>query len=261
MNNKYYVYVKTQIHTFTICALASEGLASFAKAYKCGENPMLNGKVYSLNNLLEIHIYEIDMDEHSEEEINRFKKSAYYKSDTFISVDVLEKIGKEITDEYISTVFDNNVYMNKEQSKSSKEVFIVHGRDIALKEMVARFLEKMNIRPVILNEKENNGRTIIEKLVNQQVGYAIVLYTPCDECQLPNNVEEKRARQNVLFEHGYFIGKLGRENTCTIVDESVSLPSDVVGLGYIKYENSDSWKIYLAKELKKAGYDIDLNKL
>ncbi len=70
-----------------------------------------------------------------------------------------------------------------------------------------------------------------------------------------------RARQNVIFEHGYFIGKLGRKRVVALVKGDLELPSDISGVLYLMVNNSDNWKFVLAKEIKSAGYSIDLNKV
>lgn len=99
-----------------------------------------------------------------------------------------------------------------------EKVFIVHGHDDALKLDVARFVEKLGLEAIILHEQSSNGRTIIEKIeANTNVGFGIVLYSPCDVGGKVNESLNDRARQNVVFEHGYLTGKLGRENVAVIV--------------------------------------------
>ena len=97
----------------------------------------------------------------------------------------------------------------------TNEVFVVHGRDNGAKDTVARLLTKLGLQPVVLNEQPNEGRTIIEKFEYHalRVGFAIVLLTPDDVGSLQDESSESqpRARQNVVFELGYFIGKLGRD--------------------------------------------------
>ena len=126
---------------------------------------------------------------------------------------------------------------------------------------VSRFLEKLSIKPIILHEQPNEGKTIIEKIeLNTDVGFAIVLYTPCDIGGKNKYNLQKRARQNVVFEHGYLIGKLGRDRVVALIkDNDLEIPSDISGIIYIPY--SSDWKFEIAKELKNAGYDVDLNKL
>ena len=149
-------------------------------------------------------------------------------------------------------------------SMDKSKVFIVHGHDNAAKESVARFVEKIGLKAIILHEQASSGHTIIEKIEeNTNVGFAIVLYTPCD---LGASKGEKdhlkpRARQNVIFEHGYLIGKIGRENVCALVKGDIETPTDISGVVYIKMDEGDGWKLAVAKEMKKSGYDVDLNKI
>ena len=147
--------------------------------------------------------------------------------------------------------------------KSTNEVFVIHGRDEGAKQTVARFLERLSLKPVILHEQPNEGRTIIEKFEDHaHVGFAVVLLTPDDVGSLK---EEKtnlksRARQNVIFEFGYFIGKLGRKRVCALVKGDVEKPSDYDGVLYIPLDDSDGWKMRLIRELKTAGFEVDANK-
>ena len=95
------------------------------------------------------------------------------------------------------------------------------------------------------------------------VGFGIVLYTPCDEgrLKLEDGELKPRARQNVVLEHGYLMAKLGRERVCCLVSKNVEFPSDIQGLGHIPANDFDQWKYKIAKELKAAGFDIDMNRL
>ena len=144
------------------------------------------------------------------------------------------------------------------------KVFIVHGHDEAARLAVARFVEKIHLEAIILSEQASAGNTIIEKIeANSNVGFGIVLYTPC---VLGRSKEEKdqlkpRARQNVVFEHGYLIGKIGRENVCALVKGDIETPNDISGVVYIKMDQGDGWKLDVAKEMKKSGYEVDLNKI
>ena len=143
------------------------------------------------------------------------------------------------------------------------KVFIVHGRDNQSKLSAARFVEKLGLTAVILHEQANGGKTIIEKIEeNTNVGFALVLYTPCDVGGLANDQnQESRARQNVVFEHGYLVAKLGRNNVCALVKGTVEVPSDISGVVYVPLDEGNAWHIAVAKELRNAGYSIDLNKV
>ncbi len=147
---------------------------------------------------------------------------------------------------------------------SGVDVFVVHGHDDGLKNEVARLIENLKLKPIILHEQSSGGDTIIEKIErNSNVGFGIVLYTPCDKGGLAKDSHELnfRARQNVVFEHGYLIGKLGRKNVVSLVKGDVEKPNDISGVVYVNYDNSGGWKTEIAKELKSSGYSIDFNDL
>lgn len=142
------------------------------------------------------------------------------------------------------------------------KVFVIHGRDEGIKSTVARFLEKLGLEAVVLHEQPNAGRTVIEKFEDfARVGFTVVLLTPDDKGGLQNDEGDlkPRARQNVIFELGYFIGKLGRKRVCALVKEGVEWPSDYNGVLYVSLDNLGAWKMELLRELKEAGYRVDAN--
>ena len=145
---------------------------------------------------------------------------------------------------------------------SATRVFVVHGHDEATRERVARFLERLDLEPVILHEQANEGMTVIEKLEkHSDVRFAVVLLTPDDEGRAVGDASASpRARQNVVLELGYFTGKLGRKAVCALHRGSVELPSDYLGVGYVALDEGGGWQLKLAKELKAAGFLIDMNK-
>ncbi len=152
----------------------------------------------------------------------------------------------------------------KSKNTTSNKVFIVHGKENELKESTARFLSKLDLIPIILHEQTNKGRTIIEKFEDySDVSFAIILMSPDDVGALEKEKENllKRARQNVVFELGYFIGKLGRKNVVALVKGDIELPSDFQGILYIGIDINENWKMQLAKEMKSAGLPIDMNKI
>lgn len=113
-----------------------------------------------------------------------------------------------------------------------RTVFIVHGHDDSAKLAAARFLEKLDLRPVILHEQPNQGKTIIEKLEGHtNVDFAIVLLTPDDMAHPVSDPTRKalRARQNVMFELGLFIGLLGRKRVCALYRGDVEIPPSGAG--------------------------------
>lgn len=148
--------------------------------------------------------------------------------------------------------------------KINNKVFIVHGRDDAARQSVARYVERFGFEAFILDERPNMGRTIIEKFEGESsgTGFAIVLMTPDDIGGLKekNDSTNDRARQNVIFELGYFVGRLGRGKVCLLRKGDIEMPSDFDGVVYISMTSDDGWKVSLAREMKAAGLNVDLNK-
>jgi predicted nucleotide-binding protein len=141
------------------------------------------------------------------------------------------------------------------------EVFVVHGHDEGARETVARFMGNLGLAPIILHEHASQGRTIIEKLEHHgDVGYAVVLLTPDDVGGTDPVKLQPRARQNVILELGYFLGLLGRDHVCALYRGELELPSDYMGVIYIPLDSRGGWRLSLAKELKAADFDVDMNK-
>lgn len=141
-------------------------------------------------------------------------------------------------------------------------IFVVHGHDEAAKIEIARFIEKAGLKSIILHEQASEGRTIIEKLEKySDVGFAVVLLTP-DDVGGPQDYEElrPRARQNVIAELFYFLGKLGRSRVCALKKGDLEIPSDIGGVVYIDFDSRGAWKADLLREWKAAGYTIDWEK-
>ena len=114
---------------------------------------------------------------------------------------------------------------------------------------------------MILQEQPDQGRTVIEKFEDCAQGdFAIALFTPDDVGGLDDDALQPRARQNVVFEFGYFIGKFGRDRVLALVKGNPEIPSDYSGVIYIRLDESGGWKMELIKEMKSAGFDIDANR-
>lgn len=177
---------------------------------------------------------------------------------------------KDITKQVFSNVQSmlSNIPPNQTPKPKNKptldrtKVFIVHGHDDLAKTDTARFIEKMGFEAIILHEQANSGNTIIEKIEkHSNVGFGVVLYTPCDVGGLANSNPQlkNRARQNVIFEHGFLNGKLGRQNVCALVKGDIEIPNDLSGIVYVTMDQHGAWRIALAKEMRSAGYEIDMN--
>jgi len=185
-----------------------------------------------------------------------FCERAYLLQKVDSSQEYIQKITKNIS---------NKSNMPEKSRHTINKVFIVHGHNNEVKESVARFIEKLDLEAIILHEQPNKGKTIIEKFVEySDVGFAVVLLTADDigaKKALPNPKLNPRARQNVILELGYFLGRLGRDKVFALYENGVEIPSDYQGVIYEPLDNKNNWKLTLAKELKAAQYKVDLNKV
>ncbi|MGO2320979.1 MAG: TIR domain-containing protein [Vibrio toranzoniae] len=143
-------------------------------------------------------------------------------------------------------------------SFNNSQVFIVHGHDEIAKLDVANFVTSLRLEPIILHMQASSGMTIIEKIEHySNVGFGIVLYTPCDVGQKVGDLTgQHRARQNVVFEHGYLIGKLGRRRVSAVVKGAVETPNDISGVVYVGMDPEGSWQEQLKIEMRGAGYHV-----
>lgn len=288
---RYNVFIDNGVGKINFLALDEATLLKLINAYNNGEESIFfSGKKYHLGDINEIQIYEFDnigFKDGNDFFRECIKNGNIKKSllSTYISKNILQAYGKRITDEYITGEFG---YVKKERfrkaetilrfpnikttttnsekkidttiPKPNSKVFIVHGHDDAATSETARFIEQLKLIPIILREQPSGGNTIIEKIEeNSDVGFGIVLYTECDLGTVKTDPEnlKNRARQNVVFEHGFLIGKIGRKNVRALVKGNVETPNDISGVVYIKMENG--WKMELFKELKSSGFDIDAN--
>jgi len=181
------------------------------------------------------------------------------------SIKLIPKV-KEFLVNYLEEWGEKSVLETKRRTISNN-IFIVHGKNKEMKVSVARTLEKLGLKPIILHEQPNQGKTIIEKFEEySNVGFAIILLSP-DDIGYPkeyNNSDAKfRARQNVIFEFGYYVGKIGRENVIALYleNDNFEMPTDLSGILYIPYDKNDVWKYKLVEELQNSGYTVSKDKV
>ncbi len=141
---------------------------------------------------------------------------------------------------------------------NASQVFIVHGHDEITKLEMKDFVAELGLEPIILHMQASSSRTIIEKIeYYSNVGFGIILYTPCDIGVKAGQLNSRyRARQNVVFEHGFLIGKLGRPRIAAFVKGDVETPNDISGMVYISMDEQGAWKQELIKDLRAAGYQV-----
>ena len=148
--------------------------------------------------------------------------------------------------------------------QDTRRIFIVHGHDEKILHETARVLERLSQEVVVLRERPSRGHTIIEKFeeYGSSSAFAVVLLTADDEGRARDSEGLlRRARQNVIFELGYFVGKLGRQRVCVLREPEVEIPSDYSGVIYHDIDSKGHWRYALARELKDAGLNIDLNRM
>jgi len=180
--------------------------------------------------------------------------------ENFKKIDIVEV--KPIFNLLNSSHAEENI-KETDMPKVKNKVFIVHGHDNETKQEVARFIEKIGLQTIILHEQASMSMTIIEKIeyYTDEANFAIVLYTPCDKGRgaLETKILARdRARQNVVFEHGYLMAKIGRKNVCALVKGEIETPSDLSGVVYTPLDSVGGWKQQLVKELNACDYQVNI---
>lgn len=254
--------------------LTKEQLISrFITPYEEGMPIVINGKTIQPDDLERIRISKSERT--IESFIPQIKAEDRASSVTFLGGPTYKhraiEMANDVTDDFIEGAIGYKKALTATSNKVSEgkkspptQVFIVHGHDEAAQNKAARFVERLGFEAIILHEKASSGRTIIEKIEHySDVGFAIILYTPDDVGNAKSKAENLnvRARQNVVFEHGYLIGKLGRRNVAALVLGQLELPNDISGVVYVNLDEASAWQLQLAKEMKQCGYNIDMNKL
>lgn len=146
-------------------------------------------------------------------------------------------------------------------SAPKPRVFLAHGHDHAARLEVTRFLERAGFEAIVMNEQANQGLTIIEKIeACPAIDFAIILMTPDDEC-VGAVGNTRRARQNVIWEHGYFAAKLGRAKTCVLIKGDVEIPSDIKGKMWVDFDARGAWRVEVAKEMRAASLPFEADAL
>lgn len=168
--------------------------------------------------------------------------------------------------ESINILGDQDMHIGDEEilSDDSKNIFIVHGHDEVKRTAVESFVRSIDYNPIVLFKEPSVGQTIIEKIESnvENICFAIVIYTSCDLGKAKESpVLTPRARQNVVFEHGYMCAHLGRKKVVALLENGVEQPGDLEGVIYIKLDDAGLWQIKVAQEMKAVGLDVDLNNI
>lgn len=256
-----------------------ELLNRYVEPYLKGETILINGttldpyklhrvKITSSDKTLDNAIKKIEKeDEEDSSPYSIFRAGAQWRA-----IDAATNVTEKFITKPPGSLKNQNLTSDKIDSliaSDSNKVFIVHGHDTELKNDVEIFLRSINLEPIVLHRQIDEGLTVIEKFEkHSKVKYAIILLTPDDVGFPIGEVRKKekdrkieyRARQNVIFEFGFFIGKLDRRNVCCLYKEGVAIPSDLNGFIYKEVKKTiEEHGIFLMKQLKSAGLPVEFH--
>jgi predicted nucleotide-binding protein len=150
-----------------------------------------------------------------------------------------------------------------------KQVLLAHGPNERWMQAVARLLEQAGTHEVtILNERPHGRGALAEQFGEHAPGsrYAVVLLT-ADDIGAPRVDSEDepyyspRAHQAVVFEMGFLVAALAPGRVCVLYEEGVQLPCELEDITYVRLDMAGTWQPKLLLQLRKAGFDYDLNKL
>ncbi|TFF45788.1 TIR domain-containing protein [Bacillus thuringiensis] len=266
------VSLKTRVRESKFNISLEELESRYLSKYRNGEDFILNGRVIKIDDIEKVYINE------SENESDIEAMAAQIElEDSRSHIGVIGGPSVQwraanrlhnVTDDLILGPPGKMAQEPQEKrvDADKTKVFIVHGHDEGLKQQLEIFLSRLGIKPVVLHREASEGLTVLEKFEkHSEVQYAFVLLTPDDigcsvkEKDQPIESYKFRARQNVIFELGFFIGKLGRAKVCTLYKEGVELPNDISGLVYQKVnDNIEDVGFHIIKELKAAGLEVSL---
>jgi predicted nucleotide-binding protein len=148
-----------------------------------------------------------------------------------------------------------------------RRVFVVCGTDAEMKQAVANSLIKLRLVPVVMCEEPSQGRKIVARFQEySDVSFAVVLLSPDDSVYVKDEPPTKRKlkpRQDVVFELGFLLGKLGKGNVLVFFREcsNFEIPTDFEGIKAVAFDDRDSWRLALIRELTKCGYNVDANRI
>lgn len=244
-----FLYMRCNPQHERICGYISEIIKSCLNNYEKYNNKSISTRIIS--NELIVYI----------KRVASLCNSKIIRIFSVNQLDILEKNLKVILDYF----YDNTEYKNKsiiskgeKTMKTNNKVFIVHGHNELLKEQVANWLYSLNLEPIILHKKPTGGTiSIIDKIEKySDVCCAIVLLTADDVGKAKDEKRyKKRSRQNVVFEAGYFIGKIGSSNVILLHEKNVELPGDLGGCVYIMADDQGGWKEQMRIEFDELKID------
>ena len=270
----YHIYISREGVDYREFDQSETSVKKLSEIYLKGERLLFCGRAFDPFEIEVVRVYKTD------------KMNEDYLSEVW-------QIGVDVTRDFIPsppTESETTPKTSFGKKLTSRNIFIIHGNDHVPMKDLKTMLYDFGLNPIILHEQASGGSlTVAEKLerYSKDVGYAIAILTPDDLggqealmrkklgtdtswLPVPRPVVvtsgfidrilscfEQRARQNVIFEMGYFWGLLERKRVCCLLKGNVEKPSDIEGVVYIRFENSvEEIRLIIMKELKEAGYYI-----
>jgi predicted nucleotide-binding protein len=118
-----------------------------------------------------------------------------------------------------------------------RKVFLIHGHDeLNTLRLQAMLKDDLDVDVVLIMPKAGLGRTIIEKFEQHanDCSYAVALFTPDDAIEKDDG-SYLQARPNVIFETGWFVGRLGKERALILLKKGTRIYSDFDGVSRIEF--------------------------
>ena len=171
-------------------------------------------------------------------------------------VNILKQISSK-TEFMERNVLKSNLFKNQELETNKTQIFVVAGQDNEARDKTTRFIENLGLEAIVLEDTT----LLLEKIkAYPNAKFGIVLYTanPTQDTKSANSNAKQKAQQNKILEHCFLMVKIGKNNVCALVSENVDMPNDISGAVYISMDKSDQWSNSIIKELKKAGYPINM---
>ena len=174
------------------------------------------------------------------------------------------------TEKFLSST-EKNMPLNQSAASTSgnlgRRIIVVSGADSEMKQAVTGVLTKLSLIPVVICEEPSQGKKIVENFRRDyaDVGFAAVLLSPDDFAYAKNEAATKRKlrpQQDVVFELGFLLGKLGKGKVHVFFRECTNfVPTDFEGIKVTAFDDRDSWKLVLMRELTNCGYHVDADRV
>jgi predicted nucleotide-binding protein len=138
----------------------------------------------------------------------------------------------------------------------TKSVFVIHGRDELNTRRLQQLLQgEFGLNPIVMLAKPGMSRPLTDKFEDeaQRCSFAFALFTRDDEVA-NGSLSYMQARPNVVYETGWFVGRLGRQRVALLLQEDVRIHSDLDGVSQIRFKDNIEEKfLEIRKELNAAG--------